>query len=274
MQTRDTETIRAAEKGAERTGKTTEEESTPRWPIFHVPHDGDGLPPELLASVRIPMTRFLRYHAEMRDALVRELIPAPWRSPEHALLFPVSRLLCDVERFLGPEEIMERYGMGFCYERVYDGTQIKCVTDELRQQTLRYYREHHARVNALCMRCPRPLFLDLHSYTPKLVPAAQIDPGRELPELCIGTDARATPGWLADLAEEHFKSAGLRVERNYPYSGCYVPECFEDPEIEGAAIMLEFRKDCYLDGEGRIDPDRAARLRETAERFVRAAIER
>lgn len=271
MQTRDSEIIRAAEKSAERTGKTTERGSTLRWPIFHVPHDGDALPPELLASVQIPMARFLRYHAEMRDTLVRELIPSLWREEEHALRFPVSRLLCDVERFLGPEEIMERYGMGFCYERVYNGTQIKRVTDELRQQTLRYYGEHHARVNALCRCHARPLLLDLHSYAPKLVPAAQIDPERELPELCIGTDAQATPGWLADLAEEHFTRAGLRVERDYPYSGCYVPESFGEAGLDGAAIMLEFRKDCYLDGEGRMDPDRAARLREAVEQFVRAA---
>ena len=270
-----TRTTRNTEPGdVERRLETAEQGREPRWPIFHVPHDGDALPPELLASVQIPMARFLRYHAEMRDALVRELIPSLWREEEHALLFPVSRLLCDVERFLGPEEIMERYGMGFCYERVYNGTQIKRVTDELRQQTLRYYGEHHARVNALCRCHARPLLLDLHSYAPKLVPAAQIDPERELPELCIGTDAQATPGWLADLAEEHFKGAGLRVERNYPYSGCYVPECFEDPEIEGAAIMLEFRKDCYLTAGGAVDPARAALLRETAERFVRAAIER
>ena len=107
-----------------------------RFPLFHVPHDGTSFPEELMESVCIPKEQFLSYHERMRDTGVLEMVPTAWRNSGNTLYFPVSRLLCDVERFPGPEEPMERLGMGFCYERAYDGTRIKTVSAELRRETL------------------------------------------------------------------------------------------------------------------------------------------
>lgn len=85
-----------------------------RIPVFHVPHDGDAFPKELMASVCVSKKAFLGYHERMRDTAVSEMVPQEWRGSENTLCFPISRLLCDVERFLGPAEPMERLGMGFC----------------------------------------------------------------------------------------------------------------------------------------------------------------
>ena len=46
-----------------------------RFPVFHVPHDGDAFPEELMESVCIPREEFLLIHAQMRDVGVRELVP-------------------------------------------------------------------------------------------------------------------------------------------------------------------------------------------------------
>ncbi|MCQ2449632.1 MAG: N-formylglutamate amidohydrolase, partial [Clostridia bacterium] len=83
--------------------------------IFHVPHDGTQFPKELMQSVCIAPDRFLAYHKKMRDTAARLFAP-----PElgEVISFDVSRLLCDVERFTDGTEPMERFGMGFCYERV------------------------------------------------------------------------------------------------------------------------------------------------------------
>jgi len=82
-----------------------------RFPLFHVPHDGTTFPEELMESVCIPKEQFLSYHERMRDTGVLEMVPNAWRNSGNTLYFPVSRLLCDVERFPGPEEPMERLGM-------------------------------------------------------------------------------------------------------------------------------------------------------------------
>ena len=121
-----------------------------RFPIFHVPHDGAEFPEDLMESVCISKEEFVRYHEIMRDDHMADLIPYEYVPECEASVFSISRLLCDVERFLEPEEVMERYGMGFCYERAYDGTKIKNVTENLKKKTLKYYQKHHSLVDRFC----------------------------------------------------------------------------------------------------------------------------
>ena len=109
-------------------------EAMPRFPLWHIPHDGRKFPIKLLCSVSVARDEFEAYHEKMRDTGVRELIPGAYDYRSAVEAFDVSRLLCDVERYIGSDEVMERYGMGFCYEKVYDGTVIKDVSDGLRSR--------------------------------------------------------------------------------------------------------------------------------------------
>ena len=115
----------------------------PRFPVFHIPHDGWEFPEELMESVCISHDLFMKYHEEMRDTDISRAVPNAYYGGDMCHTFRISRLLCDVERFIGPEEIMEQYGMGFCYEKAYDGTVIKHVTRTLKEKTLAHYRKHH-----------------------------------------------------------------------------------------------------------------------------------
>ena len=167
--------------------------SKKRFPLFHVPHDGTSFPEELMESVCIPKEQFLSYHERMRDTGVLEMVPTAWRNSGNTLYFPVSRLLCDVERFLGPEEPMERLGMGFCYERPYDGTRIKTVSAELRRETLVWYHGHHEKLNRACIEHPRLLLLDMHSFSDDIVPRDRLRSGERTPDVCLGIDEKYTP---------------------------------------------------------------------------------
>lgn len=161
-----------------------------RFPLFHVPHDGTSFPEELMESVCIPKEQFLSYHERMRDTGVLEMVPTAWRNSGNTLYFPVSRLLCDVERFPGPEEPMERLGMGFCYERAYDGTRIKTVSAELRRETLVWYHGHHEKLNRACVEHPRLLLLDMHSFSDDIVPRDRLRSGERTPDVCLGIDEK------------------------------------------------------------------------------------
>lgn len=231
------------------------------WPVFHVPHDGDRFPEALMSSVCVSRAQFFAYHRMMRDTGVLELVPRIYRNSEHTVFFPISRLLCDVERFLGSEEVMEQYGMGFCYERAYDGTVIKRVTDELKEKTLRYYRLHHARMDQLCREHEQVLVFDLHSYSDEIVPKSLRQRGVKMPDVCIGTDAYFTPKSLAEMAEQRFRAAGFSTLRNDPYTGCFVPNAVLSGECQGNSIMLEIHKRCYCDGDGLPNPVQCARIR-------------
>ena len=125
---------------------------------------------DLLPSVCIPEEQFRHYHEWMSDTDVWQFVPKACYCGDMTERFPISRLMCDVERFIGPEEEMEQYGMGFCYEKAFDGTVIKTVTEELKRRTRKYYDAHHARMDLLCARHPRILLFDLHSFSEATLP--------------------------------------------------------------------------------------------------------
>ena len=235
-----------------------------RFPVFHVPHDGQCFPPELLDSVCIPDEDFLRYHRIMRDTGVSLMIPEIYRGGDMCEVFRISRLLCDVERFPGPEEVMERYGMGFCYERAFDGTVIKHVTDEVRKETLKYYWEHHARMDRFCDRYSRILLIDLHSYSDEIVPKDFLEEDRPTPDLCVGADPRYTPPELVETVKKRYADAGYTVAVNYPYSGCYIPNAVWNGKssCDCIGIMLEHHKRAYCDDQSIIVPEKLARIRD------------
>ena len=240
------------------------------YPIFHVPHDGTLFPGELMDSVCISQDRFLWYHERMRDRDVLQMVPFRYRDEQHCVFFPVSRLLCDVERFIGPREIMERYGMGYCYERAYDGQRIKNVTAELLERTRQYYDRHHRTLDRLCRRRENILLIDLHSYSDALVPEDLLVSGRNTPDVCIGTDPEYSDPMLISAAERVFQTAGFSTDLNYPYSGCLIPNHVLSVSYQGRfrGIMLEFNRRIYMDQEGRTSGKMLALLRELAGRFA------
>ena len=243
---------------------------TPRYPVFHVPHAGGAFPAGLAEAVCIPEETFHRYHEQMRDTDIFMAVPEAYRDRERCRIFRVSRLLCDVERFIGPEEVMERYGMGFCYEKAYDGTVIKRVTEAQRKKTLAYYRAHHAEMDRICARHPRMLLFDMHSYWDEIVPRDFLREGMQTPDLCIGADGRYTPPALTEIVRKRYVEAGFTTAVNVPYAGCFVPDCVMNGSAacDLAAIMLEVHRRVYCDAEGRSIPERLALLRKINSRIV------
>ena len=232
-------------------------DSSKRFPVFHVPHDGSFFPAELMQAVCIPEEEFLGYHHLMRDSEIRKVVPEAYRVPGHMCCFEVSRLLCDVERFIGPEDIMEAYGMGFCYEKAYDGRKIKTVTDDLKEKTLRYYREHHERMDEFCRRHSRVMVFDIHSYSDEIIPKDFLAENRVTPDICIGADSRYTPPEFSEMVRARFEEAGFTTALNYPYSGCYIPDAVFRGKTgcDCIGIMLEFHKRTYFGQDG--NPSRA-----------------
>ena len=229
--------------------------------LFHVPHDGNCFPEELQRSVCVPREIFLRYHRQMRDFGVRSFIPQS--DTYHSCIFEISRLLCDVERFVGEKEPMEAFGMGFCYERVYDGTRIKQVDEALREKTLAYYKLHHERLDseALGFRGKLVLF-DLHSFSRQiLVGKVRVD-CRPLPDICIGGD-EYLPKAKADAVIRAFQAAGYSVAVNDPYSGSMVPNAVLSgrADLDLLSCMAEVNKRVYLTPEGRPIPAAVRRIR-------------
>ena len=242
----------------------------PRYPVFHVPHAGWRFPPELLPSVCVSEEQFRNYHALMSDTEAGMLVPEAYRGGDMIERFQISRLMCDVERLAGPGGDTERYGTVFCCEKAFDGTAIRIVTDEVREQTRKYYDEHHARMNRICERHPRILLFDIHSFSEESLPADIRRRADRLPDVCIGTDPKFTPGELLLRIRRSVDGFGLVSMENVPYSGTFVPQCAaeENSSCDLVSVMLDFNRMLYCDKNGKPDEAKMKQIRKLVQRIV------
>ena len=242
----------------------------PRFPVFHIPHTGDRFPFEMLPSVCVPEEEFRRYHALMSDTDVWRFVPRAYYGGDMTERFEISRLMCDVERFTGPEEKMEQYGMGFCYEKAFDGKQIKIVTDELKAQARKYYDEYHEKMDALCERHPRILLFDLHSFSEETLPEHIRKRTDRIPDVGIGMELKYTPHELISRLERRLDEVDLLHMINTPYSGTFVPGAVlqGNSSCDVVSVMLEFNKRLYLDENGKVDEAKAEQIRKLMLRII------
>jgi N-formylglutamate deformylase len=167
--------------------------------------------------------------------------------------FPVSRLVVDPERFENDEdEAMSDIGMGVVYQSTADLTPLRRNLSEIERKRLidDYYRPHHAMLNDLA-KCELEnnghcLVLDAHSFPARAL-FYEKDKKQQRPEICIGTDEFHTPQGLAGLAVGLFESAGFEVGLNSPFAGAMVPSDFYKKEKRLRALMIEVRRDLYMD---------------------------
>jgi N-formylglutamate amidohydrolase len=113
----------------------------------------------------------------------------------------------------------------------------------------RHYWPHHHRLDASAAarlaRFGRCLVLDAHSFPTGPLPT-QLAFGPS-PEIGIGTQPGHTPPALRDLAIDFFRTHGYSVGVDVPFSGAMVPNgCFNrEPRLW--SVMIEVRRDLYMD---------------------------
>ena len=235
--------------------------------IFHIPHDGNEFDEDLMTSVIVDRDRFQWYHDQMRDTDATLFVPE--NVDAKILNFKVSRLLCDVERFVGNAEIMEKYGMGFCYERAYDGTIIKRVDTLLKNRTFELYKKHHYMLDELVKNAPEDIVLiDLHSFSKKIIVHQPIE--KTLPDVCIGCE-KDLPSDTRVLITSAFVENGFSVDINYPYQGCMIPNCILSKEVNKRLIsfMVEVNKDRYIIN-GKTDVSCVEKIRKAIKSIIEA----
>ena len=168
------------------------------------------------------------------------------------LVYPVSRLVCDPERFSDDVlESMASKGMGAIYTKTSAGTMLRNKLSPQERQDLleRFYAPHHAALEAMVQEelkiqgfC---LIIDCHSFSSVPLPH-ETDQRIDRPHLCIGTDDFHTPKWLLRSIEESTASSGWIVEINRPFSGTIVSmnAYKKDPRV--ISVMLELNRSLYM----------------------------
>ena len=218
--------------------------------LVHLPHDATAIPPDAQADFLLSAGELGAECLRLTDRHTAALYAAGL-APDDLLRAAVSRLVVDVERFADDaQEPCAKVGMGATYVRTADGRPLRALTPERRAELMvRHYWPHHHALDAAAAvrlaRFGRCVILDAHSYPTGPLPT-QLAFGPS-PEIGIGTQPAHTPPALRDLAVDFFRTHGYAVGVDVPFSGAMVPNaCFgRDPRLW--SVMIEVRRDLYMD---------------------------
>jgi N-formylglutamate amidohydrolase len=114
----------------------------------------------------------------------------------------------------------------------------------------KWYRPHHelltGAVDKALNEFRRALVIDVHSF-PSLPLPYETDLTAYRPEICIGSDSYHSPGEVVDELSRSFELHGFEVGINTPFAGTIVPAKHYNKDERVQAVMIEIRRDLYLD---------------------------
>lgn len=222
--------------------------------VINVPHSSLVIPEE-------EMKFFERSH------LIRELLVMTdhcfddlFDTGHEMLVFPVSRLVCDFERFRDDQkEIMAGKGMGAVYTRCSDMSLLREIDLDNKERILRtYYDKYHSFLEALVAeqlenhgKC---LIIDGHSFYESPLPY-ELDQNRERPDICIGTDDYHTSEVLIKELDGFFRENGYSTAINTPFAGTIVPMKYYQKDRRVQSIMIEINRRLYINHDASIKPE-------------------
>lgn len=217
--------------------------------ILHIPHASTVIPEQYAPSF---CREVLSHEIDvMTDWFCDELFDCGRRK----IVFPVSRLVCDVERFRNDEdEVMADIGMGVTYERTSELGFLRHVTEKERQEILaRYYDPHHDKltkaVEESLNAAGHCLIVDCHSFYPSVLPyELRREPDR--PEFCIGTSDDHTPADVTEALIRFLTGQGYRVKVNSPFAGTMVPIKSYRKDKRVKSLMIEVNRGLYMETPG------------------------
>jgi len=213
--------------------------------ILHVPHSSTVIPsdcPFLLteAQLTLELDKLTDHHTQTLFNCVGAT----------KIVFPVSRLVVDPERFI--QDPMESVGMGVVYTHTTDGEVLRVISDVDRLALIdTYYHPHHAALTRIVDGCleqhGRCLIIDCHSFPAQPLP---YESDRNRPGICIGTDTYHTSAELRDCLSAAFEALGYLVAIDSPFSGTIVPLKHYHTDQRVSSVMIEVNRSLYADPNG------------------------
>ena len=171
--------------------------------LLHIPHASTKLPNEFWENVvqaKEVINRFMNVITDVdTDKLFAE-------NEYDKLVFPYSRVFCDVEKFADDElETMSKYGMGVVYSKTNLGVCFRSYDKEYTDKVLtKYYYPYHQELNEKAENMLSDgslvVLIDCHSFSKEII--MEKDKQVDLPEICIGYNDEDT---LANLCVRYFE---------------------------------------------------------------------
>ena len=195
--------------------------------ILHIPHDSIVIPDEYRDSFVLSNDELHQEIIAMTDMHTAELYDIP---QTQKIVFPVSRLLVDAERFPDDaDEPMAARGMGMLYTVASKLQTLRHpITDSMREELkAKYYDVHHKAltdtVDQSLSHGHKAMVIDCHSFPSRPLPYEMVDHKELRAEICIGTDAFHTPAAVRDALINFFQNKGYSVSVDDPFAGALTP---------------------------------------------------
>ena len=214
--------------------------------LIHIPHSSLYIPEDYRISSLLSLSELDEENLFMCDYKVNELLD----NESQTIVFPYSRLYCDVERFKGKDEVMNKYGMGYIYTKT---SECKYMFDypsnEHKKRIYKIYDNHHNQldniVTKIIQKYGKCIIIDLHSYSDEQV--FRLFKYQDVPDICIGIEKRFYSKELTNYFINYFQSYGYTTAINYPYSGSIIPnKYYKADSVEIVSIMIEINKRVYM----------------------------
>jgi N-formylglutamate amidohydrolase len=250
--------------------------------ILHAPHGGRVIPKRFRSAFVVSDAEL---DAELdaltdhfTDRLVASVIgssPVPASQalrevPASAVINGLSRFVVDVERFDDETEEMRAAGMGVLYTHGSQGQRIRDLDDLETPPLMAFYSAYSDTMRALTDAAIEKhgcaVIIDVHSYPRRALPY-ELHADEHRPELCVGFEQPHASDELLAAVAAVFSDFEMRP--NGPFHGAYVPLAHYRADARVQAVMLEIRRDCYMD-ESRlvVDEEAFTAVREALGRLV------
>lgn len=210
--------------------------------ILHIPHSSAIIPDM--------STYYDNLLSEISDDILKS---TDWNTDEifkvdgiDSVIFPYSRVYCDVERLNDDNEPNFKSGRGFYYTHSLDGVKYRNIHVNKKDNIHTYvYCAHQVKLNELVEskleKYGSCLIIDCHSFSEEQL----IDPTL-IPDICLGTDEYHTPDYVLNYFKNEFEKLGFTVGINNPYSGSMVPLNYLNKDKRVKSILIEINKKLYL----------------------------
>jgi N-formylglutamate amidohydrolase len=237
--------------------------------LLNSPHSGEDFPAEFLARAQLPRNTLRRASDLYVDRLIEPLLQAGatiMRAHLPRSFIDLNRepLELDPRLIAGPMPVEANTrslrvagGLGTVPRVIGDQVEIyagKLALEEALIRIERYYLPYHQRLSdvlaALRGAQGFACLIDCHS----MPSTARITGPGPMPDIVVGDrfGTSASPTLVA-LFEDAARAEGFRVERNQPYAGGYITECYGRPSQGWHAFQVEINRALYMD-EKNLEP--------------------
>lgn len=215
--------------------------------LIHIPHSSYYIPKEYKKLFLIGEEELKKEQLLMTDSYTDEL----FNTNNKKIIFPISRLICDVERFRNEQdEEMTQQGMWVCYTKRHNQEDLKRITKSHEEEILeKFYDKHHKlfeeEVENILNKNKKCLIIDAHSFYSKPLPY-ELYKDESRPEICLGTDDFHTDSNIINYFKKAFEEKGYKVDVNSPFKGTIVPLKYYKKNNNVQSIMIEIKRSIYM----------------------------